>query len=499
MSFPSRRDFFRDSAFLAAAGTALTQIGRAQEKKEEKKSKKRQKVGPNERVRVAVIGFNGQGMSHIKSLANQPDAEVVMLCDADSKVAAKGIKAALEAQDREPGFVQDLRKIMDDKTIDAVSIATPNHWHALAAIWAIQAGKDVYVEKPVSHNVSEGRRIVEFARKNNKIVQTGTQSRSMAGMQQSIDFIRSGKIGDVKLAYGLCYKPRGSIGQVTSPPKIPDTVDYNLWCGPAPLEGPNRNSVVHGPIHYDWHWFWNYGNGDLGNQGIHEMDKARWGLNLNRLPDMIWSLGGRFGYVDTAETPNTQVCLYNYGKEGCRIIFEVRGLKTDAYKGAKIGNIWVGSEGFVVSNSYSGGIAYRPNGEKIQEFKGGGDHFANFLKAVKSRKHTDLAADIEQGHLSSALCHLGNVSYRLGKVASTEEVAKLLDDPKSSGCCEEGADAIGRMRNHLANVGANLTNLFHIGKGLSFDSASETFKNDSQADAMLTREYRKGFEVPAKV
>jgi hypothetical protein len=251
-------------------------------------------------------------------------------------------------------------------------------------------------------------------------------------------------------------------------------------------------------VHYNWHWFWNTGNGDLGNQGIHEMDKARWGLNMKSLPDMIWSMGGRVGYVDSAETANTQVCLFNYAKEGCRLIFEVRGLKTDDYKGSKIGNIWVGPDGYVVSNSYSAGIAYRPNGEKIVEFKGGGSHYANFVKAVKSRKVSDLNADIEEGHLSSALCHLGNISYRLGHLANTEEMAKVLDNPKSTGICDEGCDAITRMKKHLEDNKVELAGKFRVGKPLQFDSANETFKDCKEATAMLTREYRKGFEVPAK-
>jgi len=493
MSLHSRREFLRDSSLMTAASLALGQMSYGQDEKKKKEKKVTAKVSANERIRVAVIGFNGRGMDHIKGFGSMPETEIVMLCDPDQRIAEKGIKGVKELQEKEPGFVQDLRRVMDDKSIDAVSIATPNHWHALAAIWAIQAGKDVYVEKPVSHNVSEGRRIVEVARKNNKIVQTGTQSRSNEGMQQVMSFLHSGKIGAVKLAYGLCYKPRGSIGNTTTDLKIPETLDFNLWCGPAPMEPLHRTGV-----HYNWHWFWNTGNGDLGNQGIHEMDKARWGLNVKTLPDMIWSMGGRVGYVDSAETANTQLCFFNYEKEGCKLIFEVRGLKTSHHKGARVGNIWVGTNGYVVSNSYGSGVAYRPDGELMDNFKGGGNHYANFVKAVKSRKMSDLNADIEQGHLSSALCHLGNISYRLGHVASTEETAKTLDNPKSSGMCDEGCDAVARMKKHLEDNKADLAGKFRIGKPLQFDSSSETFRDDKDANAMLTREYRKGFEVPAK-
>ncbi|HQR06686.1 MAG TPA: Gfo/Idh/MocA family oxidoreductase [Gemmatales bacterium] len=493
MSLHNRREFLRDSSLLAAASLSLGQLTYAQDDKKKKEKKIVAKVSPNERIRVAVIGFNGRGMDHIKGFGDLPETEIVMLCDPDSRIVEKGIKGVKEMQEKEPGYVQDLRRIMDDKSIDAVSIATPNHWHALAAIWAIQAGKDVYVEKPVSHNVSEGRRIVEVARKNNKIVQCGTQSRSNEGMQQVMEFLHAGKIGAVKVAYGLCYKPRGSIGITTSPYAVPEKFDYNLWCGPAPMDPVMRTG-----IHYNWHWFWNTGNGDLGNQGIHEMDKARWGLNLKSLPDAVWSMGGRVGYVDSAETANTQLCIFNYAKEGCRLFFEVRGLKTDDYKGSKIGNIWVGPDGYVVSNSYSAGIAYRPNGEKIVEFKGGGSHYANFVKAVKSRKVSDLTADIEEGHLSSALCHLGNISYRLGHIASPEEMAKTIDNPKSLGMCDEGCDAVARMKKHLEDNKVDLAGKFHIGKPLQLDAANERFKDDKEANAMLTREYRKGFEVPSK-
>jgi hypothetical protein len=494
---PSRREFLRNTSLLAAASVSLGQLNlEAQDKKKERKLKP--KVGPNERVRMAVIGFNGRGMDHIKGLGDLPEVEIVTLCDPDKRIVEKGMKGAREVQEKEPGFVQDLRKVLDDKSIDAVSIATPNHWHALAAIWAIQAGKDVYVEKPVSHNVSEGRRIVEFARKYNKIVQTGTQSRSSSGLRDLMAFLHAGKLGPVKLAYGLCYKPRNSIGKVDGPQKVPESIDYNLWCGPAPLDPPRRSSPIFGTVHYDWHWFWATGNGDLGNQGIHEMDKARWGLKVG-LPETIWSVGGRVGYDDSAETANTQVCFFNYSKEEARLIFEVRGLKTPNYKGAKVGNIWVGPKGYAVSNSYSGGIAYRPDGEITEVFKGSGNHYANFIKCVKSRKQAELSADIEEGHLSSALCHLGNISYRLGHVASTEELSKLLDSPKSLGMCDEGADAIHRMKQHLADNNVNLNGRFNVGKPLNFDAGSETFKDNKDADAMLTRQYREPFVVPAKV
>jgi predicted dehydrogenase len=471
----SRREFIKDSAIFAAAAAVLGQRPvQAQERKPVKK------VGPNDRINVAVIGFNGQGGGHLKGYASLAESMVVAVCDVDSRLADKGIKAVEPIQNFAPRYEQDLRRIMEDKSIDAVSIATPNHWHALAAIWAIQAGKDVYVEKPVSHNVSEGRRIVDFARKHGRIVQTGTQSRSNEGMRQTIDFVHSGKIGKVTLARGLCYKPRGSIGAKTETP-VPQGVDYNLWLGPAP-----EKPVARAKFHYDWHWFWDYGSGDLGNQGIHEMDKARWGLNKPTLCNSVISLGGRFGYEDAGETANTQICLFDFGD--AQLIFEVRGLKTESLKGAKVGNIWYGSEGYVVSTNYASGAAFTPKGELIQKFEGGGNHFKNFLSACKSRKYTDLHADIEEGHLSSALCHLGNISYRLG---TSGDVAKASLDG-------EGKETLARMLEHLKENNVDKPPVV-IGKRLPFDPKAERFpESEKEANALLTREYRKGFEVPAR-
>src|SRR5205823_4392479 len=334
------------------------------------------------------------------------------VCDVDGAVVGRVIEAANKAQGRAPEHVVDIRRLLENKDIHAVSIATPNHWHALAAIWAMQAGKDVYVEKPVSHNISEGRRIVEVCRRTNKICQTGTQIRSGAGNREAIEFIRSGKLGKVRVARGLCYKRRDSIGQCGGPQEVPKSINYDLWCGPAPNNPPRRNSKTNGPVHYEWHWIWDYGNGDLGNQGIHQMDVARWGLGKSELCKGVLSIGGRFGYVDDGQTANTQICVFDYGD--AELIFEVRGLKTDAYKGATVGNVFHCTDGYLVMPGYESAVAYSPSGEKIQSFKGGGDHFGNFIEAVRNRRPDQLNGQILEGHLSSALCHLGNISYRLG-------------------------------------------------------------------------------------
>jgi predicted dehydrogenase len=492
MMFLSRREFLNDSALFAAAAAAFAGDNLLAEDAVAQK-----KVSANDQIRVAVIGFRGQGGGHLGAYSKMADTIVHTICDVDSSLADKGIRAVEANQKKAPKFVTDLRRIMDDKEIDAVSIATPNHWHALAAIWAIQAGKDVYVEKPVSHNVWEGRQIVNWARKEKKIVQTGTQSRSNAGMREAIEHVHT-KIGQLKISRGLCYKKRDSIGKTEGPQKVPDSIDYNLWCGPAPNNPPRRNSKQYGPIHYEWHWFWDYGNGDLGNQGIHEMDKARWGLKKDALCSAVWSLGGRWGYVDDGETPNTQICFFDYGDS--QLIFEVRGLQkklTDPFgkevaKGNYVGNIWYGTDGYVVSSSYDGAAAFTPKGELVKKFSGGGSHFANFVKAVRSRKHTDLNADIEEGHLSSALCHLGNISYRLGK-KSTMSDNSIIKVPE-----KDDDEAIQRMWTHLKDNGVSLGGLeVTVGPKLKLDPKTERFVGNDDANKLLTRDYRKPFVVPA--
>lgn len=482
MSFISRREFLKDSALFAAAAAALgDQPVAADELKPVKK------VGANERIRVAVIGFNGQGKGHLKAYSTMPDTIIATICDVDSRLAKGGIKTVEDGQKVAPEFVQDLRRIMDDKSIDAVSIATPNHWHALASIWAVQAGKDVYCEKPISHNVWEGRRLVDIARRNGRIVQCGTQSRSNIGMRQTIDFLHEGKIGKVTLARGLCCKHGNrhpGLGAATNTP-IPKEVDYNLWLGPAPEKALTRRR-----LHYDWHWFWDYGNGDLGNQGIHEMDKARWGLNKNTLSNSVFSLGGRFLWNDCGETANTQISWFDYGD--CQLVFEVRNMPSKDFMGVNVGNIWHGTEGYVVSTNYSSGVAFTPTGDVIRKFNGGGSHFGNFIKAVKSRKHTDLNADCEDGHLSSALCHLGNISYQLGKERTYSPGTQLDLD-------KDGQETLARTMEYLQENKVSTDALpLRVGRRLKFDPKTERFPNDTEANTLLSRDYRKGFVVPEK-
>jgi predicted dehydrogenase len=480
MSHLSRRRFLEDSMFAATAalaGMSSSKLFAADEP--------RQSTSPNEKLSVAVIGVNGRGRSHIAAFTGRKDTEITYICDADKSVGMERVSDVAKKQGRTPKFVQDMREIFDDKSVDIVSTATPNFWHALCSIWAIQAGKDVYVEKPVSHNVSEGRRIVEAARKYNKICQTGTQCRSMPGSIEAIEYVKSGKIGDVKLARGLCYKRRKEIGAKGEYP-VPANVDYKLWSGPV-----GEKTITRPKFHYDWHWQFEYGNGDLGNQGIHQMDVARWGLGVDQLCNGVYSYGGRFGYTDAGDTANTQICMFDYGDKS--LVFEVRGLATDMYMGAGVGNIFHGTDGYVVLTSYKDAAAFDPNGKMIRKFGGSGSdamHFGNFVDAVRSRKHEELHADILDGHLSSALCHLANISYRLGTQMPIAEAKSRLQDKESSATYE-------RFVQHLADNKVPDSTPMLFGKKLAFDPVKEQFVGDADADRMLTREYAAPFVVPA--
>ncbi len=477
----SRRRFLEDSMFAAAAAAATQGLPLfAADEAPQSKS-------PNEKVNVLVVGVNGRGGEHISNWAGRNDTSISHVCDVDEVIGNRRAEDIAKKQGTKPKVIGDIRKALEDKSIDIVSIATPNHWHSLGAIWAIQAGKDVYVEKPVSHNVMEGRRVVDAARKYGRICQTGTQSRSNPGMRQAIEFVHSGEIGDVKVARGLCYKPRGSIGP-KGDYKIPANVNYDLWSGPARILPLTRQK-----LHYDWHWIWEYGNGDLGNQGIHQMDIARWGLGVNELSQAVMSYGGRFSYVDAGETANTQVVVHDYGDK--TLVFEVRGLKTNDYKGSKVGVIFEGSDGYVVSPSYDSATAFDKDGNKIKDFKGGANHFANFLQAVRSRKVEELNADILEGHLSSALCHTGNIAYRLGTKIAWTDAAKQVESLKTS---DNAKDTFERTVAHLKDNKVDLdAEQVQFGPALAFDPKAENFPGNDEANKMVTREYRAPFVVPA--
>jgi predicted dehydrogenase len=454
-------------------------------------------LSASDEIRVGVVGFNGRGRDHLSGLDKLEGVRITGLCDVDQRVLdreaekwkGKGVK--VEAH-------RDIRKLLDTHAVDAISIATPNHWHSLAAIWAIQAGKDVYVEKPVSHNVWEGRKIVEAARKHERIVQTGTQSRSSHGIREAVEWVKEGNLGKLLIARGLCFKPRPSIGKVSEPQPPPPEVDYDLWCGPAPMDPIRRRQ-----FHYDWHWIWNYGNGDLGNQGIHQMDIARWFLGVDGLSPRVWSVGGRLGYEDDGETANTQIVYHDYPE--APLIFEVRGLpeKTgsknmdrfpDRERGGSVAVIIHCEGGHVLVPNYSSATAFDKEGKKVKSWSGADSHYQNFVDAVRSRKQKKLHADILEGHLSSGLCHTGNISYRLGKKQSPDEIREAIKGDK------DAAETFGRMQEHLAANGVDLSDTnATLGVVLKMDPKTEQFIGNAEANEMLTRQYRRPYVVPEKV
>jgi predicted dehydrogenase len=431
----SRRSFLKTTGAVAAVSFAAPFILPASAK------------GANDRINVAVIGVNGRGKGHIEDYMKLENVQVLTLCDPDMVVLKQRQQEFKTAYDKKVKLEQDLRKVYEDKDIDAVSIATCNHWHALATIWACQAGKDVYVEKPGSHNIWEGRKMVEAATKYDRIVQHGVQLRSSVALREAVQHLRDGLIGDVYLARGLVFRWRGDIGNKGFEP-VPEGLDYNLWLGPAQERPFTRNLV-----HYNWHWHWDFGNGDVGNQGIHETDMCMWGLDVG-LPSKITAMGGKFLFDDCKETPEVLSSSYLYPDQKKMIQFEVRHWNTNSEDGVKVGNIFYGRKGYMLIKGYStyetylnvGDGKYEPGPTRSE----GGDHFANFINAVRAHDKSLLNGPVETAHLSSALAHLGNISYRLGRT-------------------------------------------------LEFDPTSERFVNDDEADVMLKRKYRAPFVVPEQI
>lgn len=481
----NRRSFLKTSALTAAAlGFPAVSYRRV--------------LGANDALRVAVVGFKGRGGDHISGFLKIPGVRLAALCDCDQRVLDGSVKK-LKDQGHDVKGYRDVREVIADKDIDIISTATPNHWHSLITVWACQANKDVYVEKPVSHNVWEGRKAVEAARKYKRIVQTGTQSRSSQAIREAVAWVQAGNLGKITVSRGLCYKPRQSIGKVSGPQPIPEGVDYDLWCGPAPKLPLTRKN-----LHYDWHWVWETGCGDLGNQGIHQMDIARWFLGEQELSPQVISAGGRLGYSDDATTPNTQVIYHGYAK--APLIFEVRGLpkdkagqaewgrNMDKYMGAQIGVVVHCEGGYVVVPNYSSATAYDKEGKELKKWQGAKDHYENFIAAVRSRQIEDLNADILQGHLSSALCHTGNVSYRLGSRLAPGAAREQM---KGYG---PFAEAFDRMVEHLRQNEVDLdADRLTAGVGLRMDPATERFLGNPEANKLLTREYRAPFVVPDAV
>ncbi len=429
-------------------------------------------MGANDRIRVACVGFNGRGVVHTESYPKLPNVELAALCDIDESVLDRRLAAAEKTTGKRPARYVDFRKLLEDKSIDAVSIATPNHWHSLQTIWACQAGKDVYVEKPCCHNLFEARQIVAAARKYKRVVQHGTQMRSMPGVQEAAKKLREGTIGELYMSRGLCFKGRDTIGHKAVEP-VPPGVHYDLWLGPAPVHEFTRNR-----FHYNWHWFWDYGNGDIGNQGAHQMDVGRLLLGV-KYPSRVSAMGGHFLFDDDQQTPNTLTATFEFDQPGGGkkvLVFDVRHWITNHEGGIgepkpgeaarhtdltgrivsgadpnTVGNIIYGSNGYMVV----AGDGYRTYLGKEQQPgpsapAGQEDHFANFVNVMRSRKTSDLHAEIEEGAISCTLVHLANISYRLGRT-------------------------------------------------VNWDAEKLTCKGDPEAVRMMSRQYRKPFTVPAVV
>jgi predicted dehydrogenase len=453
----NRRHFLMSTAVLAA-GSAVRGL-----------------ASPNDTVRIGVVGCGGRGQSHVNAWSGMPNVEIVALCDVDEAHIAQKLKSLESKGKKKPATYVDVRKLLEDKSIDAISIASPNHWHTLQTIWACQAGKDVYVEKPCSHNIFESQQIVAAARKYDRIVQQGSQSRSSPALQEGVERMRKGEFGEIYMTRGLCYKWRDSIGKFPDGPMSPgekfgftvnskpeptyDTsylskVDYDLWLGPAPKRPFNRNR-----FHYNWHWFWDTGNGDLGNQGIHEVDISRWGLGVTH-PTKVSAIGGKFMFDDDQESPNTMSASWEFDVGGKKkmMTFEVRhwispheaGIDGDK-PGNTIGNQFYGSNGYLVIDNYNKYYSFLgkdqtpgPTASKPEE------HWANFIGAMRSRRRQDLNAEVEEGALSCNLMHLANISYRIGRT-------------------------------------------------IHWDAKTMTCVGDKEANELLTRAYRSPFVVPKSV
>ncbi len=468
MKRTTRRTFIRNASLAAGAAAALRPHSRV--------------LGANDDIRVAVVGFRSQGRSHINWLRGLPGVRVVALCDVDRGVLDRELKGFRDRNEAVEGYV-DVRELLEDDNIDAITTATPDHWHALVTVWACQAGKDVYVEKPLCHNLREGRKMVEAARKYDRIVQFGNQNHGHSTGEMRLE--REG-LGKILVVHTSLNRMRESIGKVDGPKPTPESVDYNLWTGPAPLVPLMRRN-----LHYDWHWVWPTGTGELGNNGIYPLDACRLSLGQKALPRRMMSLGGRFLFNDDGETPNTQIALFQYDP-GPTVIFELRNLPSET------GPKTIGPK--MKCERGDAGLP-SPPGEpgSTGGFSGHQGHLFNFLQAVRSRKVSDLRADVLEGHLSTALVHMGNISYRLGALHSPEEARDAVADGGT-----EAADTFGRFEEHLAANGVNLSETeVVLGPWLEMDSQTERFVGVSEtvdrANGLLTRDYREPFVVPDKV
>jgi predicted dehydrogenase len=451
MHHSNRRDFLKTaSSTIAGAAISVTPIVA------------QSAASPNDRIRIAVVGLGGRGREHCEALLElaSENVEIAALCDCDENRVNAATSLVVKHSGRRPAAFADAQKLLEDKTIDAVSLATPNHWHALQTIWACQAGKDVYVEKPASHNIFEGRKMVEAARKYNRIVQHGTQCRSSEKIREGIQKLKEGVIGRVYMARGIAFKFRAGGRNAFGP--TPKGMHWDRWLGPAPDAPYNALAVS------CWQYLNEYGNGEIGNQGVHQLDIIRWGLGLDAHPTKVQSMGGRLFRKDDRDTPSNQTFACQFADRDVLVEFETREGYTNSEAGMGIeypfvdrknvvGVIFFGTEGYMIIPDYSSyhvflGPHRKPGpsaavpGSPLMD----ANHFRNWIAAVRNRKRNDLAAEIEEGRRSATLVHLANIAYRTGRT-------------------------------------------------LTFDPKTEHFVDDAEADQLLTRRYRAPYVVTDQV
>ncbi len=482
MNCQSRRSFMKTGA--AALGAMATATVWAKIR------------GANDDINVAVVGVRKKGKEHIKGFGSLPGVRVAALCDVDTEFLDAEAQKFKDRNEKIKTYI-DYRDLLEDKDIDAVILSVPDHWHGVMTVWACQAGKDVYVEKPASYSIWEGRKMTEAARKYNRMVGVGSQERSDVGLLAVAEYLKQGHLGKIRFARALAYNPRLSIGKVNGPQPIPATCNYDLFQGPAPLCPLMREK-----LHYDWHWMWSTGTGEMGNLGGHALDDCRWMNGLSTVAPRAISLGGRFGYDDDGQTPNTQITFFDY--EQFPLIYEIRALGRgknkpgmDNYRNLRFGMVFQCEHGYFAGGR-GGGWVYDNQGKKIKQFPGdsGAGHMANFIAALRSRKVKDLKADILEGHLTACLCHMGNISYRLGHRLPAKEIKQGI----------AGNDLLMENLDHLLqHLQANEVDLnktpLRIGPMLNFDADQECFVGDAgtEANMFLKRNYRAPYIVPETV
>ncbi|MCK4966301.1 Gfo/Idh/MocA family oxidoreductase [bacterium] len=420
------------------------------------------KASPSNTINIAVAGIRSRGRSHYRRLAKIPNVNIVALCDVDENLFPERVAELEKLTGKKPKTYVDYRKLLEDKDIDAVALATPDHWHALHMIWACQAGKDVYMEKPISHNISEGRKMVQAARKYNRVVQAGTQSRSSYVVQEAIRLLKDGIIGDIYLGRGIVFGHRPNIGLLKDSP-IPKGVHWDTFLGPAPYRPFNKNR-----FHYNWHWYWDTATSEFGNNGTHSIDRVRWGMGKRVHPVKIQCMGGFYSYKSDQEIPNVQVGSFQY-EDGTIVELEVRSLYSNAEDNKKTGSFLYGTKGWMYIDHFEfrtyfgkgrkeepgpsmSAKSEAPKDKKVVQGFGSLDveHLSNFIECVRSRRWQDLNADIQEGHMSTTMMHLGNIAFRTGRT-------------------------------------------------LTFNPYAEKFVNDEDADSYLTKKYRHPYVMPDEV